>query len=91
MANFKIIKSKSFTFTQNGETISGTAYTLGFKGRAFNCSSLSFEEGDLIESNGVLEVKPKVELVPESYTNSVGQTVQGFKLMPVMDLNIAQF
>ncbi len=87
MATFKIIKKKDFV----SGTISGTVYTLAHQGRVFNASTLSFEDTDLVATATHLEVKTKIELVPESYTNSLGQLVVGYKLMPKFDLSIASF
>lgn len=89
MATFKIIKKKSF----NTPNATGTTYVLAYKGRAFNCSTLSFESSDLIEDStaNTLTVNTKVELVPDRYINSIGEMVTGYKLMPVLDLTISNF
>lgn len=91
MPTFKIVKSKPFTFQDNGTAVTGTVYTLAHKGRVFNASTLSFDAADLVDASGNLEVKCKVELIPEQYTNALGQLITGYKLMPIMDLTIGAF
>jgi hypothetical protein len=89
--NFKLIKSKAFTFDSAGVETKGTVYTVAYKGRVFNVSSLSFDADALSVKDGVLAIKGECDVVAESYTNAIGELVKGLKLMPKMDLVISAF
>lgn len=90
--NFKIIKSKVFTFTDDKKVEQkGTSYTVAHKGRVMNVSTLNFEEGDITTKDGILSIKGDVDAVKSTYLNSDMETVVGVKLMPKMDLVLADF
>ena len=89
MKNFRIIKSKDF----NTDNVKGTSYTVAYKGRVLNVSSLAFEAEDLTVSTDktILSISCDIELVKSPYTNSVGETVQGVKIMPSLGLALSDF
>ena len=90
--NFKIIKQKAFTFSDaKGTEQKGVAYTVAHKGRAFQVSTLNFEEGQLSEAKGVLTIQGDLDAVKAPYTDSLGNSAVGVKLMPKMDLVLSDF
>ncbi len=90
--NFKLIKSKEFTFTDSNNTeVKGVNHVVAYKGRVFNLSSLNFEPKDIKVDNGVLTLNAECEVLREDYTNGLGERVAGFKIMPKMDLVLSSF
>ena len=90
--NFKLIKSKEFTFKdEKGVDIKGVVHTVAHKGRVFNLSSLNFEAKELAVEKGVLSVKCDIDIVRENYTNALGESVVGLKIIPKMDLVLSAF
>lgn len=92
MTTFKLIKSK--TFDTNG--VKGTAYTVAYKGRAMNVSTLSFtdEEKDCIVADlnkMTLAINTKIAIVQKPYLNDVGEIIQGLSVMPKFDLEVDAF
>lgn len=91
--NFKLIKSKEFTFTDaSKKEVKGVVHTIAHKGRVMNVSSLNFDAKDISIKGDVITLPNDIELVREPYTDfSTGATVMGIKVMPKMDLAISQF
>ena len=89
---FKIIKQKSFSFT-NSEDVAetGIAYTLAYKGRVFQASTLNFENNELKADGNKLTISGDIDAVKAPYVNSLGETVNGVKLMPKLDMVLSDF
>ena len=85
MNKYRIIKKVSFELQDKTK---GTAFTVAHKGRAINVSTLAFGAEDIQEEDNHITVKGDVVLVKAPYINSLGQEMQGLKLMPKMDLEI---
>ncbi len=86
---FRVIKSKAF----DTEGVKGVSYTVAHKGRAINVSTLSFEKDDITEEKDGekithINVKGELALRKSPYTNELGDSVDGLKLVPKMDLQI---
>lgn len=78
----KIIKFKAF----DKNNTKGTVYTVAYKGRVFNVSSLDFDAEQLVVKDDVLTITCDVERISEPFTNELGQLVVGQKLKQRMDI-----
>ena len=91
---FKIIKKKDFTFEKDGAQVSGTHYTVAYKGRVFGASSLRFDDGDLEPSadGKSLTIKGNVDIKKEHITDQLtGEVVATvYSLYPQLDLKLAE-
>lgn len=86
---FKVIKKKDF---DNG-TVKGTNYILAVQGRAVNFSSLTFQDSDvkfdLNKSKTHLEISGEIEVIKDTYIDSLGQTKIGLKFMPKFGFDLS--
>lgn len=91
MTTFKLIKSKDFD--TNGTK--GTAFTVAYKGRALNLSTLSFtDEPDVIKVSAdkkSVSIDTKISIVQCPYLNDLGETLMGLSIMPKFDLEVDTF
>lgn len=90
--NFKLIKTKQFSFTDaSGTTVNAANHIVAYKGRVFALSTLNFTEEEFSIDGNVLKLKVECEVVKEPYTNNLGETVTALKIMPKMDLVLSSF
>lgn len=90
--NFKLIKSKEFSFKNaQGADVKASNHIVAYKGRVFNLSTLNFEPKDFSIADGVLKLNVECDIVRENYTNGLGESQSGLKIMPKMDLVLSAF
>lgn len=84
---FKIIKSKEFELSDNTK---GVNYTVAYKGRVMQFSSLNFSDKEYSVNDNLLKVNIEVELRKKPYINNVGEQVVGLEIMPKLDLSLSE-
>jgi hypothetical protein len=84
MATYKLIKSTAWT-ASNGNT--GTTLVLGYKGRVMTCNQADFTK--ITVATDTVTISEDVELVQTTYTDGLGVAQKGLKLMPKLDIMLA--